>query len=132
MQAQIQVPMEREVVTRSRREATKVAKLQIFDNTSSKVAGFIMVCKLYIRMRLRKKLVEEQVQWVLSYIQKRAVDVWKKNIIEELEAEELEYESVEEFLISLKKKFGRGETESVKAAKLRKLEQKGKTIEEFV
>ena len=52
--------------------------------------------------------------------------------MEELEAEEVEYESVEEFLMSLRKEFGRGEEESVKAAELRKLEQGGRTMEEFV
>jgi len=52
--------------------------------------------------------------------------------MEELEAEEVEYEMAEEFLTSLKKEFGRGEEELVKAAELRKLEQGGKTIKEFV
>ena len=52
--------------------------------------------------------------------------------MEELEAGEVEYELAEEFLISLRKEFGRGEEESVKAAELRKLEQGGKTMEEFV
>ena len=52
--------------------------------------------------------------------------------MEELEAEEVEYESVEEFLTSLKKEFGGGEEESVKVAELRKLEQGERTMEEFV
>ena len=52
--------------------------------------------------------------------------------MEELEAGEVEYESVEEFLTSLKKEFGRGEEESVKAAELRKLEQGERMMEEFV
>ena len=60
------------------------------------------------------------------------MDVWKKNMMEELESGEVEYESVEEFLTCLKKEFGGGEEESVKAAELRKIEQGGKTIEEFV
>ena len=60
------------------------------------------------------------------------MDVWKENIMEELEAEELEYESVEEFLINLKKKFGRGEKKLVKVVELRKLEQGGKMMEDFV
>jgi len=60
------------------------------------------------------------------------VDIWKENVTEELESEEVEYETVEEFLISLKKEFGGGEEESTKVAELRKLEQGRKTMEEFV
>ena len=52
--------------------------------------------------------------------------------MEELEVEEVEYESVEEFFTILRKEFGGGEEESVKVAELRKLEQGGKTMEEFV
>ena len=60
------------------------------------------------------------------------MDIWKENIMEELESGEIEYELAEEFLISLKKEFGEGEEELVKVAELRKLEQGGKTMEEFV
>ena len=139
IQAQIQTllaggAVEGEAVPREvgRGEGAEVAKLQIFDGISSKVAGFIMVCKLYIRMRLREEPVEEQVQWILSYVQEGTADVWKENVIEELETREVEYETVEEFLSSLKKKFGGGKEESVKAAELRKLEQGGRMMEEFV
>ena len=55
--------------------------------------------------------------------------MWKENVIEELE---LEYEIVEEFLANLKREFGRGEEELVKAVELRKLEQEGRMIEEFI
>ncbi len=50
------------------------------------------------------------------------MDVWKENIMEELESGKVEYESVEEFLTSLKKEFGGEEEELVKVAELRKLE----------
>ena len=53
-------------------------------------------------------------------------------MMEELEAGEMEYKTVEELLIALKREFGGGEKESVKAAELRKLEQEERTIEEFV
>jgi len=52
--------------------------------------------------------------------------------MEEIEVGEVEYESVEEFLTSLKKEFRGGEEESMKAAELRKLEQGGRTMEKFV
>ena len=115
-----------------RRGGAEVAKPQIFDGTLVKLGGFIAACKLYIRMRLRGESVEGQVQWILSYMQGGTADIWKENVMEELEAGEVEYEMVEEFLTSLKKEFGRGEEESVKAAELRKLEQEGRTMEEFV
>jgi len=44
----------------------------------------------------------------------------------------MEYETVEEFLTSLKREFGGEEEKSVKAAELRKLEQGGRMMEEFV
>ena len=77
---------------------------------------------------MRGNTVEEQVQWVLSYVQGGSADVWKENIMEEMEAGEVEYKSAEEFLTSLKKEFGGGEEESIKAAELRKMEQEGKTM----
>ena len=49
-----------------------------------------------------------------------------------MEAREVKYKSVEESLTSLKKEFGGGEEESVKVAELRKLEQEGRMMEEFV
>ena len=52
--------------------------------------------------------------------------------MEELEAGEVEYESVEEFFTTLKKEFGAGEEELVKAAELRRMEQGGKTMEKYV
>jgi len=58
--------------------------------------------------------------------------VWKENVMEELEAGEVEYKMAEEFLMSLKKEFGGGEEGLVKVAELRKLEQGGRTMEEFI
>ena len=81
---------------------------------------------------MREAMVEEQVFWVLSHVQGGSADVWKENILEELESGEREYETAEEFLTTLKKEFGGGEEEVVKVAELRKLEQGGKLMEEFV
>ena len=110
----------------------EVAKLAIFNGEAGKVGGFITVCRLFLRMKLKGATVEKQVQWVLSYVQGGSADVWKENMMEELEVGEAEYESVEDFLTCLKKEFRGGEEESVKVAELRKLEQGGRTMEEFV
>ena len=52
--------------------------------------------------------------------------------MEDLKEGVLEYESVEKFLVAIKKEFRGGEKESVKVAELKKLEQEGKMMEEFV
>jgi len=65
-------------------------------------------------------------------VQGGSADVWKENIMEELESGETEYETAEEFFTSLRKEFGGGEEELVKAAELRRMEQGGKTMEEYV
>ena len=110
----------------------EVATPAIFNGEAGKVGGFVMACRLYLRMKMREATVEEQVFWILSHVQGGSADVWKENVLEELESGEMEYETAEEFLTTLKKEFGGGEEESVKAAELRRIEQGGKTMEEYV
>ena len=138
MQAQIQALLaqagggERGAAGSNTGSHMEVAKLAIFNREAGRVGGFITACRLYVKMRLRGNTVEEQVQWALTYVQGGSADVWKENIMDEIEAGEVEFELVEEFFTCLKKEFGGEEEESVKAAELRKLEQGGKTMEEFV
>jgi len=110
----------------------EVAKPAIFNGEVGRVGGFVTACRLYLRIKMREATVEEQVFWILSHVQGGTADIWKENVIEELEVGEIEYEMAEEFLTVLKKEFGGGEEEAVKAAELRKMEQRGKTMEEFV
>ena len=70
---------------------------------------------------MRGAAVEEQIQWVLSYIQRKLADIWKENILEDLERRLLEYEIVGEFLADIRKEFGGGDKESVKVAELKRL-----------
>ena len=110
----------------------EMAKPAIFNGEVGKVRGFVTACRSYLKMKMREGTVEEQVIWVFSYVQGGSADIWKENLMEELEVGEMEYESIKEFFTSMKKKFGGGEEEATKAAELRRLEQEGRTMEEFV
>ena len=67
MQVQIQVLMaegagREETAPREVAKGAEVAKPQIFDRTTTRIAGFITAYKLYIRMRMREETVEGQIQ----------------------------------------------------------------------
>ena len=53
-------------------------------------------------------------------------------MLDDLEVELLEYETIEEFLTDIKRKLGGGDKELVKVAELQRLEQKNKTMEKFM
>jgi len=100
-----------------------MAKLPTFSGKTGKILGFLIACRLFIRMKIRNNLVEEQVQ-------EGSADIW--NIMEYLESRILSYIIVEKFLSDLKEEFGEGDDKTMKVAKLKKVEQGGKTMEEFV
>jgi len=52
--------------------------------------------------------------------------------MEKLETGEVEFKSAGEFLAEIRREFRRGDEESVKVAELKKIEQGGRTMEEFV
>ena len=81
---------------------------------------------------MRELVVEEQIQQVLSYVQEGSADIWKENVLENLDAEELDYVTVGEFLADLKKKFSEGDDKTIKVAELKKVEQESRMIEKFV
>ena len=60
------------------------------------------------------------------------MDVWKENILEDLEAGLLDYETVGEFLIDIRKEFEEGDEELTKVVELKRLEQKERTVKEYV
>ena len=71
---------------------------------------------------MRETTVEEQVQWVLTYVQGESADIQKENILENLETGILEFKTVGEFLKEIKKEFGEGDKESVKVVELKEVE----------
>ncbi len=46
----------------------EMAKPAIFSGEAGKVGGFVNACKLYIRMKMERAMVVEQVYWILSHM----------------------------------------------------------------
>jgi len=68
----------------------------------------------------------------LSYIQGGSADIWKENIMENLEIGNSVYTTIKEFLIDLKQTFKREDNEIMKVVELKKVEQESKMMKEFV
>ena len=62
MQIQIQALLTGAIAERGVRDRTEVVRLQIFDGTSLKILGFVTAYRLYIRIKMREAVVEEQIQ----------------------------------------------------------------------
>jgi len=65
-------------------------------------------------------------------MQRKLENIWKKNLLEDLELREVEFELIGKFLLELKEEVERGDKESVKVAELRRIEQEGRTKGEFL
>jgi len=53
---------ERGMMESNIRPYMEVAKLAIFNGEAGKVGGFVITCRLYLRMKMREATVKEQVQ----------------------------------------------------------------------
>jgi len=59
-------------------------------------------------------------------------NIWKENILKDLEKGELEFLTIGDFLTKLKKEFSSGDDELAKIVELKKVKQRNKTMEKFV
>ena len=59
---------------------------------------------------------------MLLYVQRGSVDIWKENVIEDLEGGNVEYISVEDFLADLKIEFEKENNKLAKVTKLKRVE----------
>ena len=69
---------------------------------------------------------------MLSYVQGGLANIWKENILEDLEIGEQEYIIVREFLTDLKKEFDRENNKIIKVEELKKVEQKNRTMKKSI
>lgn len=93
-----------------------VAITLVYNEEVEKVEEFIIVCRLYSKMKIRNITIKEQIQLILFYMQKELADMWKENILEDLETE-------------IKKKIWEKRWRSSKSSKTQKRKTRGKNYE---
>ena len=110
----------------------EVAAPPKFDGNREAVIGFVNACHLYAKTRLGGVGNKEKISWVLFYVQGRVAETWKDNILDEIEKETSEMETMEELFEKIREEFGEFNEESRKADELRLLVQGPRTYDEYV
>jgi len=110
----------------------EVTRPQVFSGRIEEVSTFVNVACLYIRIKMTEEAAATQVAWVLSYVQRGIVEVWKDNLLDELAKGKLEVESVEQLFTKIRNDFGETSEEKRKIEQLRTIEQGGRTCNKYV
>ena len=110
----------------------EVTRPQVFSGRIEEVSTFVNVACLYIRMKMTEEAAATQVAWVLSYVQRGIVEVWKDNLLDELAKGKLEVESVEQLFTKIRNDFGETSEEKRKIEQLRTIKQGGRTCDEYI
>jgi len=109
----------------------EVAAPPKFDGSREVVMGFINACRLYAEARLEGVNEKEKISWVLSYVQGRAAEVWKDNVLDEIEKGS-EVSTMKELFEKIMEEFGEFDEESRKSDELRLLVQGPRTCDEYM
>ena len=64
-------------------------------------------CKEYVEKKMKEKMVEDQILWVLTCMDRRMVYKWKEMIEDNLKEKLREYVTLKEFFREIRKKFER-------------------------
>ena len=110
----------------------EVAAPPKFDGSREAVVGFVNTCHLYARARLGGVGNKEKISWVFSYVQGGIAEMWKNNILDEIEKGTSEVETMEELFEKMREEFGEFDEESRKADELRLLVQGPRTYDEYM
>jgi len=92
-----------------KKKVEEVRLPQMFDGTSSRVSGFLEEYRKYIREKMKGVKMEDQIYWVISYVQGRSTDEWKEKIVDEIFEDKWKDRHVEEILKEIEKEFERKE-----------------------
>jgi len=110
----------------------EVAAPPKFNGSKEAVVGFMNACHLYARARLERVDNKRKISWVLFYVQRGVAEVWKNNILDEIEKGTSEVDTMEELLKKMREEFGEFDEESRKVDELRLLVQGPRTCNEYV
>ena len=103
-----------------------------FNGSREVVVGFVNACRLYAEARLGGVDDKGNISWVLSYVQGGVAEVWKNNVLEEINKGTLEVETMEELFEKMREEFGEFNEESRKVDKLRLLVQGSRTCGKYM
>ena len=87
-------------------EKEEVRLPQVFDETSSRVSEFLEECRRYIKRKMKEVKMEDQIYWVISYVQGGAIDKWKEKMVDKIFEDKWKNRYVEEVLKDIEKEFG--------------------------
>ena len=85
----------------------EVKTSMMFFGVSWKVESFVNECRKYVEIKMKEKMVEDQILWVLTCMDRGIVEKWKEMMEDDLKKGLREYVILEEFFGEIRKEFGR-------------------------
>ena len=79
----------------------------MFFGVSWKVESFVKECREYVEIKMKEKMVEDQILWVLTCMDGETVEKWKEMMEDDLKEGLREYVTLEEFFGEIRKEFGK-------------------------
>jgi len=97
----------KEIMTQIKAMTKEVKMPMMFFGVSWKVESFVKECREYIEIKMKEKMVEDQILWVLTCMDGGTVEKWKEMMEDNLKEGLREYVTLEEFFGEIRKEFGR-------------------------
>ena len=100
-----QQKMMKEMMTQIEAMTKEVKTPMMFFGVSWKVESFVKECREYVEIKMKEKMVENQILWVLTCMDGGTVVKWKKMMEDNLKEGLREYVTLEEFFGEIRKEF---------------------------
>ena len=97
----------KEMMTQIKVMTEEVMIPKMFFGILWKVKSFVKECREYVEKKMKEKMVENQILWVLTCMDGGTVNKWKEIMENNLKKGLREYVTLEEFFGEIRKEFGR-------------------------